>query len=274
MLNLPIEKIYNAYLIETNNYNDTVNQIYDFLINIGFDKQLILSKNHLDVYNIYEDNIIKVDDVRNKIIEVASIKPRIAEKKVFIIYNAKKMNTNAQNAFLKTLEEPESFNIFFLITDSIKSLLDTIKSRCICFYNNDENKEYENLYETEFYDFFIKLLCDLKYINIMNIDKIIEYIDEDINNVKFLIEFMYLVLNDVIIYKKTLDNKMLKLEKYSMQIITMANSFSYEFLGVFLNDLNKLKTDILNTINIKSSIKLSIINFIETEKNNLLTGGN
>ena len=59
-----------------------------------------------------------------------------------------------------------------------------------------------------------------------------------------------------------------------MQIITMANSFSYEFLGVFLNDLNKLKTDILNTINIKSSIKLSIINFIETEKNNLLTGGN
>lgn len=270
MLKLPIEKVYNAYLIETNDYDATLDSINNFLVQIGFDRELLLSNNHLDVYKIYEEQTIKVDYIRTKVVDITSIKPRIADKKVFIIYNAKNLNINAQNALLKTLEEPESYNIFFLITDNIKSLLDTIKSRCVCFYNNNTDEKIDFYYDIEFYNFLIKFLCDLKYVDIIEIDNIIEYISEDINNIYLLIKFLYIAINDVIIYKKTLDKNLIKLKKFDMHIITMANSFTFEFLGKFINDINDFKTNLRNNIN----VNLALTCLIENQKYNLLHGGN
>jgi len=41
------------------------------------------------------------------------------------------MNENAQNALLKTIEEPPAYGMIFLLTDNCDALLDTIRSRCI-----------------------------------------------------------------------------------------------------------------------------------------------
>ncbi len=50
--------------------------------------------------------------------------------KVVIIEQAERMNRNAANAFLKTLEEPPTGTTFLLLTDAPEMLLDTIVSRC------------------------------------------------------------------------------------------------------------------------------------------------
>ena len=50
--------------------------------------------------------------------------------KIFIIQDADRMNTNTQNAFLKTLEEPPEKTILILITDQPGQLFPTIRSRC------------------------------------------------------------------------------------------------------------------------------------------------
>ncbi|MBR1711114.1 MAG: DNA polymerase III subunit delta' [Clostridia bacterium] len=50
--------------------------------------------------------------------------------KVFFIPEAEKMNTAAQNALLKTLEEPTSQTVFILCTVHASALLPTIVSRC------------------------------------------------------------------------------------------------------------------------------------------------
>lgn len=60
----------------------------------------------------------------------AFIKPHAAQRKVFIIDTADRMNEQAQNALLKVLEEPPKNVIFILITYSKTAMLQTIQSRC------------------------------------------------------------------------------------------------------------------------------------------------
>ena len=57
--------------------------------------------------------------------------PNESEKKVYVINNADLMNINAQNAFLRILEEPPTHTVFILKTDTPAELLPTVRSRCI-----------------------------------------------------------------------------------------------------------------------------------------------
>lgn len=73
---------------------------------------------------------IGVDEIR-EITADAYIKPFDSKKKVYIIRNADIMTPQAQNAFLKTLEEPPEFAVFILLTSDEENLLQTVRSRCI-----------------------------------------------------------------------------------------------------------------------------------------------
>ncbi len=85
------------------------------------------SKSHPDLY-ILEQDSIKVDDI-NKLMSKLTTKPITAEKKLFLILNADKMNDIAQNKLLKSLEEPNPSNIFILTTTKTDKILPTILSR-------------------------------------------------------------------------------------------------------------------------------------------------
>ena len=73
---------------------------------------------------------IKVDVVRSLINKNIEIKPYRYRYKVFIIENADTMNVAAQNAFLKTLEEPPEYGVFLLLAENYNKLLTTVLSRC------------------------------------------------------------------------------------------------------------------------------------------------
>lgn len=81
-----------------------------------------------------------VDDVRNIINEVNK-KPYEGEKKVLILYRCDKLTIQAQNALLKTIEEPPRGVYLILLSDSLESILDTIKSRCQIYKLTPLNKE-------------------------------------------------------------------------------------------------------------------------------------
>lgn len=70
-----------------------------------------------------------VDDVRG-IIEETNKKPFGGDKKVIIIYHGEKLTVQAQNALLKTIEEPPKGVYIIITTESTELILDTIKSRC------------------------------------------------------------------------------------------------------------------------------------------------
>ncbi len=73
---------------------------------------------------------LPIDVIRQYLVEPANRKPMLNNGKVFVIEEAELMNPAAQNALLKTLEEPYGKTLLILLSDQPDSLLQTIRSRC------------------------------------------------------------------------------------------------------------------------------------------------
>ena len=97
--------------------------------------------NHPDLFILDKDKILlhhityredKWDDEKGQrnVNDFLSVTPSIAINKVALIFNAQTMNKAAQNALLKSLEEPAPNTYIIITTDRPKSLYETIYSRC------------------------------------------------------------------------------------------------------------------------------------------------
>ena len=91
------------------------------------------SGNHPDIIRVTHEkpNSISVDDIRTQVNNTVDIKPYQGPYKVYIIPQADMMTPQAQNAILKTIEEPPSYAVFLLLTENAETLLPTINSRCV-----------------------------------------------------------------------------------------------------------------------------------------------
>ena len=76
-------------------------------------------------------DVIKVDEIRQKVVDDIAIRPYMAKHKIYIIDGADHMNEAAQNALLKTIEEPPAYGVIFLLAVNPEKLLPTIRSRCV-----------------------------------------------------------------------------------------------------------------------------------------------
>jgi DNA polymerase-3 subunit delta' len=76
-----------------------------------------------------DSGAIKVDQVR-ELIDSAAYRPFEGRRRVVVIDEADALVPAAQNALLKTLEEPPSLSVFVLVTSRPDSLLPTVRSRC------------------------------------------------------------------------------------------------------------------------------------------------
>ena len=92
-----------------------------------------LSGNHPDIIKVFHEkpNTISVDDIRTQVNGDIAVKPYSSAYKVYVINEAEKMTPQAQNAILKTLEEPPEYAVLLLLTANVNSLLPTIRSRCV-----------------------------------------------------------------------------------------------------------------------------------------------
>ena len=74
---------------------------------------------------------IGIDRIRENIVNDVSIRPYHGKVKIYIIDEADKMTVGAQNALLKTIEEPPEYVVILLLVRNMSILLETIRSRCI-----------------------------------------------------------------------------------------------------------------------------------------------
>lgn len=148
-----------AVLIEGNSENERIN-LAEYLTkaflcsadDIPCDKcdncRLANDKNHPDITYVFPEENKKFISV-NKIREVrtqAFVRPHSALSKVFIITEAHRMNEQAQNAFLKILEEPPKNVHFILLCVSKMQMLETVRSRCTQFTLNGDTAGDEKGY--------------------------------------------------------------------------------------------------------------------------------
>lgn len=88
--------------------------------------------NHPDViYITTEKKSIGVEEIREQILETVGLLPYSFPKKIYVIPNAHTLTPQAQNALLKTLEEPPAYALFVLLAESTEPLLQTVLSRSI-----------------------------------------------------------------------------------------------------------------------------------------------
>lgn len=105
-------------------------------------------RNNPDIIYVKHDkpNTISVDDIRTQLNNDIVIKPYSNQYKIYIVDEAEKMNQQAQNALLKTIEEPPVYAVIMLLTTNADSFLQTIRSRCITLnlksVKNDVIKSY------------------------------------------------------------------------------------------------------------------------------------
>lgn len=93
----------------------------------------IEAEGHADVQWLRPESksrIITIDQIR-ELMQTVHLKPSEARYKVAVIVAADRLNTQAANAFLKTLEEPPVRSILILLTTEPQRVLETILSRCL-----------------------------------------------------------------------------------------------------------------------------------------------
>ena len=90
-------------------------------------------RNHPDYIEIQHEKpkLISVEDVRSQLVEQIGYAPSEGEHRIFVIENAELMNPAAQNAILKSIEEPPAYAVIMLLTENLDSLLPTIRSRAV-----------------------------------------------------------------------------------------------------------------------------------------------
>lgn len=91
------------------------------------------SQNHPDIIYVKPTNKtgFGVDDIREQINTDIYTKPYKYRYKIYIVEEGEKMTEQAQNALLKTLEEPPEYGIIMILTENFDKLLSTIISRCV-----------------------------------------------------------------------------------------------------------------------------------------------
>ena len=89
--------------------------------------------NQPDIIRVMHEkpNTIGVGDIRTQVNDDIMIRPYSSKYKIYIIADADMMSVEAQNALLKTIEEPPEYAVIMLLTENAETLLPTIRSRCV-----------------------------------------------------------------------------------------------------------------------------------------------
>ena len=244
-----------------------------------------------------DGNSIKIAQIRKMQTDIL-VKP-YKSYKIYVFDEAQKMTVEAQNALLKTLEEPPKYAIIILITNNKESLLDTIKSRCeiikftpipikeiadylvktgvdekraslLANFSRGSMQKAIELSESE--DFYIMREEIQKYIetflngnliDIMEVQSSIEkYKDQIINVLDLMINYF----RDIIMVKENIDNSMIiNLDKLVF-IKNMSKKITYSQLSKIIDIIEETKNKLRSNCNFNISIQVMTLNIYEVIK--------
>lgn len=259
----------------------------------------ILSGNHPDVIWVTHEKpaSIGVDDIRTQINDTIYIKPYSSSYKIYMVDEAEKMTVQAQNALLKTIEEPPSYAVIILMTTNQEVFLPTILSRCIqlnlrplknhvvsdyltetmgvpeekaniyaAFARGNLGKAIHLASSEEFSLLFRQVLTLLKNIKEMDISMLLDSIkklQEDNLDLYECLDFMQLWYRDILMFKVTKDINMLVFKEEYSVVSRLCQKSSYEGLETILNAIEKAKTRLDANVNTDLALELMLLTMKE-----------
>jgi len=143
--------------------------------------------NYPELKKIIPDGLYIKKEQLDELQKSFSTKSIESSKRIYIIYDAEKLNKSAANSLLKFLEEPEEGIIAILLTNNINLMLDTIISRCqVLNFKKNRVEEYIKYKEINTDVTLHKIAFTIWKIEDLEIDsKYKEFVDNAINFIKF-----------------------------------------------------------------------------------------
>lgn len=257
------------------------------------------SGNHPDIIRVNgaKPNSIGVDEIREQVNQTVAVKPYQGPYKVYIINQADTMTVQAQNALLKTIEEPPEYAVLILLTENADTLLPTITSRCVMLklrnikdalirkylmeklevpdYKADmcaafaqgnvgkaislANSEYFNEIREE----AIHLLQHIHEMEISEIADAVTRITAYKLEISDYLDIIMIWYRDVLIYKATKDADKVVLKDQIKYMQEQAKRSSYEGIELILESLDKTKARLKANVNFDLVMELLFLTIKE-----------
>ena len=258
-----------------------------------------ISGNQPDIIKVTHEKptTISVDDIREQVNNDIVIKPYSSRYKIYIIPEADMMSVQAQNALLKTIEEPPEYAVLILLTENAETLLPTIRSRCVmmrlrnikdklvkkylmeqmeipdykadicvAFAQGNMGKAIELATSEHFNEIKEEAVHLLRNINDMQVEELMAAVKKcsayklEINDYLDVIAVWY---RDVLIFKATKNVDRVVFSDHLKHIRERANKSSYEGIENILEGLEKAKARLKANVNFELTMELLLLTIKE-----------
>ena len=257
------------------------------------------SGNQPDIIFVSHDkpNTIGVEDIRTQINNDIGIKPYSSPRKIYIMNEGEKMTVQAQNALLKTLEEPPEYAVILILTTNVDALLPTILSRCVvlnmkpvpdhkvkkylmeelqipdykanicvAFARGNIGKAKMLASSEEFEKVKEEAVTLVKYINDMDISEVVKAIKK-ISEYQFdvtdYLDILSVWYRDVLLFKATKDANSLIFKNEIQYIRKVADRSTYEGIETIVKALQKAKRRLEANVNFDLTMELLLLTIQE-----------
>ena len=234
-----------------------------------------------------------VDEIREQLCNTMDIKPFSSPYKIYLVPEAEKMTEAAQNALLKTIEEPPEYGIVILMTSNISALLPTIQSRCLtmefrplstavvesyvkehcqvpdyqarasaAFAQGNLGKAMRYAKSEDFIerkDHIISLLRHVEQMDLSEMLAVIKDLGTRKDEVRDYIDLMVLWYRDVLLFKATKDINQLLFQDEASYISREASHRSYEKIEEILQAFEKAKVRLRANVNFDITMELLLL---------------
>ncbi|MCI9490488.1 DNA polymerase III subunit delta' [Lachnospiraceae bacterium 48-42] len=257
------------------------------------------SGNHPDIITVTHEkpNSIGVDDIREQVNNTIQIKPYSGPYKIYIIPQADLMTAQAQNALLKTIEEPPEYAVILLLTENADMLLPTINSRCVmlklrniketlirkylmerlqvpdykadicaAFAQGNMGRAITLANSEHFNEIREEALHLLQHVQDMEISEIVEAVNRVSAYKLEITDFLDIIMiwyRDALLYKATRDTERVVLKDQMHYMKEQARRSSYEGIGLILESLEKAKARLRANVNFELVMELLFLTIKE-----------
>ena len=254
-----------------------------------------LTDNNPDLIRITPDKptTLSIDHIRQTLVNDVELKPYSNSHKVYIVEDAELMNNAAQNAILKTIEEPPEYAVIILLTTNISALLQTVLSRCVkldmqplkkevvkkylmekekvvdyqadiavSFAGGNLGKAIELSKSQDFAEMLDEVIQLLRYIKDMQAYEVVAAVKRA-SEYKFrftdYIDLMILWFRDVLVYKASQNVNELIFKDEIQTIKKHAAKSSYNGIEHILEAMNKAKLRLKANVNFDVAIEMMFL---------------
>ena len=257
-----------------------------------------LNREYVDIINYKPSKAsFGVDDVR-EIIDEVNKKPFEGDKKVIIIHQGNKLTIQAQNALLKTIEEPPTEVYIIILCESLELILDTIKSRCeiykltpltkdelykyIAIKGYDYSEEEKSsaiafsegipgridryFSDTELQELRDKIVDLLLQLTNNEIEAILEKEEQLVSykqNKEEVINVLSSFIRDILVNKEVYNENLIINRDKIKEIERLTNEMSFKKLNKMILGLQEARKNIKNNVSWAMTVRIMLMDFME-----------